>query len=274
MDASKTNLPKSISEAIPHLLKETTEKLLKENYSDKDIFDSLILVIMIENNFLLLNNNGEVITDLFEYIVTLRENEIENLIATFVFDGLDDMPFKIITSPLGELVLINAFLTTIRTTFSVCIPLNKYIVAGENNENLKFQELKDFTRIFKDNVITPLKSKILHYYRYASASLLGLPPEILLEILLILPVNDVINIGKTCRRMNHFIKQERLWYFMCKRDFSQEHLPTTNWRELYKSLYALREERLLQDSTDDGEYSQYFETVSLMDNNSRYDIIL
>lgn len=269
---SFTNLEESTPEHIPFTLQEVISKLRERSFSEKDLFNVLVLYIMFESNF---HIPGEESIDITDHIISVL-NIDTSMNETFILNGFEDISLKIMTNYLDTFVLVNAILDDSNEMFSLCLPLNKYILpVNDSDYKTVFKDLKDFSFNFKNKIISPLKCCILKQYRYPSASLVGIPDELLLKICLLLPVEDALSVAKTCHKMNNFLNEERFWFLLCKRDYPNENVHENTWREIYKRLYLLEkhQRRHLDVSSSEQLHNITFDSFSFFDN-PRWDISL
>lgn len=279
-------IEESTTESISPILNHILTKLLAEkdpsDLAQKDILFICIIALMIENNFLLINEDLETI----ELMESYNLEQFLNLKlysglyeALFALSGFKTMVLKLIMSPLGAMSLVNIVIKELHNeTYTVCLPMNRYVVSPQATSiPMIFQDLKHFSVTVKNKIISPVKSKILHHFGYASASLVGLPEELILKIVLYLPIIDIVNVCRTCHRLSNVIKSRELWRHLCKRDFNSayENVDERDWKSTYQELYKVKNEkkpmfRLAGTMHDLMEYSDY---ISYIDN-PMWDVII
>ncbi|XP_013146220.1 PREDICTED: F-box only protein 7-like [Papilio polytes] len=252
-------LEDSTLENISSLLDILSREVLSQNKGSEpvqnDLFYVLIIVLMLENGFLPVINDSEVKESVNSYDVQhLIPKKLETGLyeAKFVMFGCSDLPLKLIISPMGALMLINLVINDMNgETYSVCLPISRYVVSPRASSiPMIFRDLKHLSVTFKNKVLSAVKSKILSNYGYPSASLVGLPDEIILfNILPYLPARDVLNISETCKRLKAVASNDGLWREMYKRDYKDNTTVVTSWKTLYKEKY------LLQDKTKNSSIS-------------------
>ncbi|XP_075969489.1 F-box only protein 7-like [Anticarsia gemmatalis] len=273
-------LEESTTERVTALLHETVRRILNEKQTpdsvQKDLLFMLIVVLMIENGFLPVNDKLEVI-NLMETFNTeqLSKWKMPTGIceAPFVMSGFKNVTLKLLMSPLGATVLVNVVANELNfETYSICIPVSRYVVSPQATSiPMIFRDLKHFSITFKNKVLSAVKSRILTHYGYASASLSGLPDEVLINIMLNLPVSDIVNMGKTCTRMKSVLENQSLWHLLNKRDFQNgSDIDIIDWKGLYMKNYAVQQDanirtrRMMGGSMHD--YMDYSDYVSYIDN--------
>ncbi|XP_013186553.2 F-box only protein 7-like [Amyelois transitella] len=273
------NLEDSTTNKLPYLLEEILKNILSDTRSanaiQKEILLILIIILMIENGFLPINEESQIIEP-------LESIDMEQMAKWKTHSGIYEVKFimagfqsghvKLIMSPLGSTVLINVLLHEINSeTYSVCLPVSRYVVSPQASTiPMIFRDLKHLSISFKNKITTPIKSSILTYHGYPSASLIGLPEELFFKIVIELTIFDIINISKTCSRLNYLICNERLWHDLYKRDFNSNISAAENWRSKYKEAFTAREdEKLRQTRRGTGtmhDYMDYSDYVSYIDN--------
>ncbi|KAG7307246.1 hypothetical protein JYU34_007406 [Plutella xylostella] len=245
----KITLEESTTEVVTLPLQKIVERILSENNSveslQKDLLLVVIIVLMMENGFLPMENGVEIENPIesidFKKIRSWR-SPLGTYETIFMLNGVPSIPIKVIMSPLGAMVMINASIDVFNgETYSVCLPISKYIVSPQaSSVPMIFRDLKHFSFMVNDKVVAAVKSRVLSYCGYPSASLLGLPDDLLFKILLYLPINDVITMRKSCKTMHTVMDSENLWHKLFKRDYKQ-YTNSTNgsWMELYKTTYLI-----------------------------------
>lgn len=222
---------------ISTILNDLIEKLIKTSIAREDGLNVLLLLILIENGFELLDIDENISIDLVKYVMSRQVKNNKSFCALFTFGELTDISLKLVTNYLGDIVFVNAFISETRETFTMCIKLTEMDNFKTSENILKYLEKLRFDFDF-NKLIQAIKCSIIKFHKLPSPCILGLPEEILLEILINLDVKDVLNISETCKGMNKFIKGDRLWYLMCKRDFYYEHDPQLSWKDEYKMLFV------------------------------------
>ncbi|XP_035436864.2 uncharacterized protein LOC118267154 [Spodoptera frugiperda] len=273
-------LEESNTENIAPLLHEFVKRILKESKTydsiQKDFLFVMIIVLMIENGFLLVSEDNEVMDPMASFsVVQLSKWKSPSGIyeATFIMSGFKNITLKLIMSPLGATVLVNLVINELNyDTYSICIPISRYVVSPQATSiPMIFRDLKHFSTTFKNKTVSAVKSRILSHHGYASASLMGLPEEVLLNIMINLPVIDIINVCKANTRLKVLLESDSLWYSLCKRDFRTD-LPTDgrSWKELYKQNYITEQDKKLRSRNRGAgsmhDYMDYSDYVSYIDN--------
>ncbi|XP_059054296.1 uncharacterized protein LOC131848446 [Achroia grisella] len=234
-------LEECTTEKIPLVLENIIKTLIgrsqPNDLSQKDLFFILIITLMVENGFMPITDEFKCM-DIKSYLEMFSGQE-----AKFVLMGFQNIPVKLIMSPLGAMVLLNVVINELKIdTYSICLPVSRYIVSVQASSiPMMFRDLKHLTFNFKNKIIVPVKSKIISHSGYPSASLIGLPQEVYYKILLYLPLNDIINVSKTCGRLHMLGTNESLWHDMIKRDFNELQSDRQDWRALYKDIFISKE---------------------------------
>lgn len=218
------------------------EELIKPKSLKNELFFALLLVLMKENNFVLIERyEGDAIS-IKDYILQLRTKTSRQYNALFKLNG-KDLHVRVIASFLNDIVLINAIILELfNETFSLCLLTYRYMSLSEQFDiPTKFMNLEELTLLFKDKIITSVKSVVLNYYNTPGCSFGGIPEEVAHEIMIRLPVSDIVNIAKTCKRLSDIVKQDSLWCRLLKRDFPKETKDAEKcFFETYKELYVMR----------------------------------
>lgn len=247
-------------EEISPLLERFAKNVLSQNKPTEtvqnDLFYALIVILMLENGFLPKIKDSVIQDDVHLY--DLRQFTVEKLTGgiyetEFVMSGFHDLPLKIIISPLGALMIVNLIFNNNNSeTYSVCLPISRYVVSPQASTiPLIFRDLKHLSITFKDKILCAAKSKVLSFYGYASASLVGLPDDVLVyNVLFYLPVESVIFVSRTCKKLKAISDNESLWRELYKRDFKNLVSPKlSGWKVLYKEAYLAQKETHLREVT-------------------------
>lgn len=245
-DSTKEKVPSKFEEIIKNITRKRSTHSLES--IRKDLFLALVVYIMTENGFVpvfqkTVENCSEnnIDTDKISGL-TLDTEKCE---IDFILVGFDDITVKLILCPLGMTVLVNIFISDVNSdVYSVCFSINQYVVSPEAFiVPMIFRNLKHFSNIFKNKIITPVKSSIHNFYGYSSASLLGLPEELLFNIFLRLPINDIINVSQTCKKLALLLKNRSFWHKLLLRDFKNELVgDKDDLKKIYKDAYIAEQE--------------------------------
>ncbi|XP_028161924.1 uncharacterized protein LOC114353932 [Ostrinia furnacalis] len=219
------------------------EALVKPDYLKRDLFFALLLIAMKENDFLLLKNVDSGSINIIDYMVTKKSKNVIHE-GSFVLNGFQDMPLKIIACPINDTILIIATIPELyKHAYSLCVKLNKFIHISPLGIPSHFTNLNELFIDFKDKIVNPVKGTILNYHKFPSANLFGLPDDIVHQILLSLAVRDVLNISECCKRLHRIVKEDSLWFRIYGRDFPNKHKSEERcWREAYVEEYLLKQE--------------------------------
>ncbi|CAH0604630.1 unnamed protein product [Chrysodeixis includens] len=272
-------LEESTTEEVAPLLHEIVKRILSESKTfdsvQKDFLFVMIVVLMIENGFILTNNHVEIDPMIcFNSVLLSRWKQTSGIYqTTFILSGFKNVTLKVIMSPLGATVLVNVVAYELNhETYTICLPISRYVVSPQATSiPMIFRDLKHFSTTFKNKIITAVKSSILSHYGYPSASLMGLPEEVLFKIMLNLPVQDILSICKTNSRLKMLLDNDSLWYSLCKRDFEcNSQADVRNWKELYKQIYIVeldKQQRSMNRAAGSmHDYMDYSDYVSYIDN--------
>ncbi|XP_045785129.1 F-box only protein 7-like [Maniola jurtina] len=241
-------LAESTQEKVPSVLEDILKRISSDekstNLKQTDIFLVLLIVLLSENGFFLVaDNQADTIEPQCLQLIDnkhLSKWKISTGVyeLSFVLGGFSDSLIKLMLCPLGISSLINVVISDISPeVYSVCFPVSRYVVDPEASTiPMMFNDLKHLSDTFKTRIITPLKSTLLNHYGYSSASLVGLPEELIINILLYLPISNIINVAKTCRKLSLLLNNECFWHKLFLRDISSTKVSLTDCQE-YKTLY-------------------------------------
>lgn len=246
-DSTNEKVPSKFEEIIKDIItrKQSTHSLESIR---KDLFLTLVVYIMTENGFVpvfqkTVENYSENNTDMDK--ISGWTLDTEKCEIDFVLAGFDDITVKLILCPLGMTVLVNVFISDVNSdVYSVCLSINQYVVSPNASiVPMIFRDLKHLSNIFKNKIVTPVKSSIHNFYGYSSASLLGLPEELLFNIFLRLPINDIINVSQTCKKLALLLENRSFWHKLLARDFKNELVgDKDDWKKTYKDAYIAQQE--------------------------------
>lgn len=273
-------LEQSTTEKISPILDEIMQRIISEkepnDSSQKDFLFVLLTVLMIENGMFPLDDDSEMISsiDRINYKqLTKWKTPLGLMDASFLLNKFEKLPLKLVMSPLGAAVLVNVIITDLdNETYSVCLPVSRYVVSPQASTiPMIFRDLKHLSMLFKNKIVTPVKSRILDHCGYPSASLKGMPEEVFFKIILYLNVTDIINVAQTSRKMQMLLENEILWHELYKRDFENVLPPEgSDWKTLYRDKYVMNKDERLRarhrgagTMHDNMDYSDY---VSYIDN--------
>lgn len=273
-------LEESTTEKIPILLEDICKELISQDKSSdalqKDLFFVLIVVIMRENGFLpksqdvIETNSANCINT--EQLLKWKQSG-GSYEVLYLMKGFDNLPIKLIMSPLGSTFIVNTFIDrqidVKSDVYAVCIPTSRYVVSPHASTiPMIFRDLKHLCYTFKNKIIAPVKSIILNYNGYSSASFIGLPEEILFYILMYLPISDIISIEKLCRRMKVLLDNDNIWHHLFLRDFKNVTVSgVADWKAQYKETYISKTRSIpsrltsgtLHDLMDVSDYVSYID---------------
>lgn len=139
--------------------------------------------------------------EVFEIILILNNN-VKNML-----DITRDEQFQLMGLKNGESLIITfVSFKSIRTSFSVYLPLSTYIpLISKNNFAKSFRYLDELSRLLKTNLFLPVRN----YYTGETGrnpSLLFIDPYSFMNILRYLKLEDKNKMALTCKRLYHRIK--------------------------------------------------------------------
>ncbi|XP_038215981.1 uncharacterized protein LOC119835304 [Zerene cesonia] len=246
-------LEDSTTEDVPNLLKAIIEQLLskkvEKDLMQKDVFFVLILTLMLENGFMPVKYEASSLdssSDLDVNKLSQLKKESGIYKETFLLMGFHDVTVDVIMSPVGSTVIVNAIINDISSElYSVCLPLSRYVVSTQASTiPMMFRDLKHLSCLFKSKIVCPVKNSILNFCGYPSASLVGIPDDIFFSLMMFLNVQDILNVSKTCKRLNVLLENDSLWHALCKRDFKNfTESDPCDWRKIYVEAYKAEQEK-------------------------------
>lgn len=237
---STWDMNRGISLQLQQTLNTLMETLIKPETLKRDLFFALILIVIKENDFVLKGNREINVVDC---ILSKKMDERTIYEVDVILNQFQDTPAKIIASPLSDMMLINTVIPKInKDTYALCLDVNEYVLFNSTDTVPTFDKLDLLFTIFKEKIIIPIMTSILNYHNKPSCSLHGLPDDVLYKILGKLPLKDVINVSKSCKRLNRLLEEERLWSLLCRNHFS---IKTKNsretWQNTYKNNYFIKQ---------------------------------
>ncbi|CAF1006887.1 unnamed protein product [Rotaria sordida] len=137
------------------------------------------------------------------------------------------------------------------------------------NAAFPYHNLRDLSRLFKDNLANRLLCKLLEESgQRSSATLIGLPNEIKLRLGKYLPIKSLLALQLTCRDIHNTLNDNLFWHDLCIRDFDKTAITSVsnttqnssnekNWHKLYQIMYA-QKQAILRHQT---KYSPFFHTT-------------
>lgn len=253
------------------------ERVISESPCDSveiNIMFTLIIIIMIEEGFILLNEENEVIDIIKIDLPLLKKWQSSSgaLQLNLVMCGFNDIPLKLLISPLGATVLVNLVIKELNAeTYTTCLTLGSYVFTSRFTSPITYHICTNqLATALKDKVTSAVKSRILSYHGSASASLIGLPEEVLFNIVMYLPIKDINNVSKTCKRLNFVLNKEILWHALLKRDFGVDQCTNDLWKMTYKRKYTEEEDNKLRQAHRHAgsmhDHMDYSDFISYIDN--------
>lgn len=253
-------LEDSTTDIVPPILEEIARDVVKNakccESVQKDLLFVLIIVLMMENGFCPIRNEGD--PDYVDSKCLEKWKNSSILYARFMLFGFNEIPLNLIISPLGPTALVNVVINDLNSeTYTVCLPVSRYVVSPHaSSVPMMFRDLKHLSNTFKNKISAPVKSRILSLYGYPSASIIGLPEEVYYRFIRLLPMHDVIKMSQTCTRLKGLNDNQGLWRDLYRRDFNDELTLTEpaeqsedkDWKTFYKEKYVEKRDASLRRS--------------------------
>ncbi|XP_030032684.1 uncharacterized protein LOC115449112 [Manduca sexta] len=279
MDINYTD--RDLNEETTLQLKQTLnrliETLIKPEHLKRDLFFAVLLYAMKQSDFILIKKLGKP--------TTIQDNILEERIrddvyeAMFVLTEFEATAVKLIACFLQDVVLTIATIPQIKeATYSTCFTTNRYVLTSNIGIPMDFANLNELFFCFKEKIVMPLKSSILNHHRFSSGSLSGLPDDILHQILLSLPLRDVLNLSETCKRIYKVTIEESLWCRLYRRDYSNEcKSGEKSWHDMYRDIYVMKQAEKFKLARNVGaetfeEFGELADYIRRVD--SRWEVIL
>ncbi|XP_063626521.1 uncharacterized protein LOC134798111 [Cydia splendana] len=227
-------LPLQQRQALDSLI----EVLIEPRRLERELFFSLLLILMRENDFLQIKAPNECAIDISDYILSTRKKNTDIFEATFVLNGYQDLPIKIFATPLPNALLLNSIIPDTGHSYAVCLEPRSFLDISELGIPYSIKNFSGLKRTVKE-ITDPIKSCILNQYNTKRGTLLSLPKAVILEILLKLPIKDVLNLSESSKIMNCIVKEDRVWSRLYNRDFSEAHkFEGWSWLDQYREIYV------------------------------------
>ncbi|XP_056132952.1 F-box only protein 7 [Lampris incognitus] len=161
----------------------------------------------------------------------------------------DSSLIMVVAVSMGPMLVINATLKlneTVDKMHKLSLDPCSYITeewAGDSAATV-FKDLSKLSRTFKDQLAYPLITAAREAMALPAAfGLCALPPELLLRVLRLLDVRSLVTLSSVNKQFYSATEDSSLWRHMYHRDFRDQD-PTrpreTDWKELYKRKYKLR----------------------------------
>ncbi|KAH9635887.1 hypothetical protein HF086_002447 [Spodoptera exigua] len=236
-----SNMNKAISPQFHKTLNALIEALIKPETLKRDLFFAVLLIVIKENDFVL-KGNREI--DVLDYILTKKRDDDKVREVCVVLNRYGGCPVNVIVCSLDGALLINAFIDAAKDTHSICVPIDEYMETSSLGIPSSFRQLPDLVNSLREKIVIPMKASVLSYYKQPSCSLQGLPNNVLYQIFVLLSLNDILNVGRSCKKLSEVVKDENVWSRLLRRDFPKiRNNKEADWRNLYKKAYAKKSKR-------------------------------
>ncbi|XP_026746934.1 uncharacterized protein LOC113508168 [Trichoplusia ni] len=230
------NVDRAISLQFQKTLNELIETIIKPETLKRDLFFALILIVLKENDFVL---KGSTKLDVVDCILAERNQGRSVYEITVILSIYEDTPAKIIVCSLNDAMLINSFVEATKETYSLCLPINQYLIISSLGIPSEYANVTELFITLKEQIVTPMKNSILNYHGIACSTLSGLPNDVLFQILLSLPLSDILNISESCKKLRNIVAEENLWSRLVRRDFPKASgNKKGDWQKTYVDSYV------------------------------------
>ena len=153
---------------------------------------------------------------------------------------------------MGPIVKVHGVHPDLKTTFSTSRLAPKDFILEQ--EGLQTRNLALLAREFKNQIGVPLLNSARSHLGLVVTGLQGLPPELLLRILHLLPLTSVLRLSSVSRSLHSAAQDETLWRRLFLKSFGKsktifmerscpEDGSSTSWKERFKEEELARRER-------------------------------
>ncbi|XP_072944030.1 F-box only protein 7-like [Epargyreus clarus] len=216
-----------------------------------DVLFTALVVMMIENGFRPKLADGELLegVSFIDYRCFVNWKLSSGTYEAEFMLGCCEISTKLMMIPLATTVMVNAVIKGIELeTYSVCLPINQFIIVRmcEPRVAKLFRNLQLLSDTFKNKIVSPVKSKLLTICGYPGASLMGLPEDVFLKLMLYLPISDILSMRETCRMSKQMLDDNNFWHKLFIRD-----------KKLFKEVEDNQWYRANKKSTDPNKYDNW-----------------
>lgn len=174
---------------------ENLVKSLPNNATKDDYLIAVVIVVLAETGFFIPPDNDRERWSIRS--LRIPENWKSDGIyqITFQYNIGSDFTCKLVAIPVGDKIILNFFCQSLR-----CIVYQtlKYINPHSSEVSGKFWNLKEFSFRLKNEILTPLRVKLLTQFGLPSPSLFGLPEEVKILIFRMLDSKSRKNLKICC----------------------------------------------------------------------------
>jgi len=167
--------------------------------------------------------------------------------------GQNEMKSNIIltVTTLGHIVKVHGTHTTLKISFSTSkLKPDDYITVHEELQGkakLKTKNVGQLARVFKNEVGVPLLNATRSHLGLPVSGFQGLPEELALRILYLLPLHSLISFTAVCKQFNRLGCDASIWKRLFINNFgrncSEQAENGNDWRTRFKTIYMARKER-------------------------------
>lgn len=137
---------------------------------------------------------------------------------------------------LGHIVKVHGTHSGVRTTFSTS-KLNPKDYVTNSGEHMEPKNLRQLARVFKNEVGVPLLNCARSHLGLSVSGLQGLPPELVLKVLNLLPFQGVVRVSAVSKQLRVICQDNALWRKLYIRNFGlRPYLDRkdTKWLSVFK----------------------------------------
>jgi len=137
---------------------------------------------------------------------------------------------------LGHIVKVHGTHSGVKTTFSTS-KLNPKDYVTRDGEQMEPKNLRQLARVFKNEVGVPLLNCARSHLGLSVSGLQGLPPELVLKVLNLLPFQGVVRVSAVSKQLRVICQDPALWRKLYIRNFGLKPYldrKDTKWLSVFK----------------------------------------
>lgn len=175
-------------------------------------------------------------------------------VTRYHYPPSEEKDIVLMVTSLGPLVKIHGTHSASKNTFSTS-KIKSADFTLEKDGKTELKNVSHLARMFKNEVGVPLLDTVKSHLGLPTNGLLGLPPELSLNILKYLDLKSLLRLGQSSKQLKPLVKDQNIWKRLYLRDFgmrssvikkfmnSLNHQETEDWFRLYKEEFLNRKEQ-------------------------------
>lgn len=150
---------------------------------------------------------------------------------------------------LGHTVKVHGTHSSVKTSFTTSKLSPKDFVTSrktQQEEEMEPKNLRQLARVFKNEVGVPLLNCARAHLGLPVSGLQGLPPELALRVLYLLPVHSVVSFSAVSKQLRLLCQDPALWKKLYVRNFgksSRLETADSDWLRAFREEFLVRRER-------------------------------